>query len=190
MPRVYKRDLHEDGCKTCPRCNIRKSIIKFGYSAKAWDGLRGYCLDCEMEKRSDPAHKENERIRQRGERYRKSVNKRGESPEVRAKKAELKKALVRSGKADIARELDKQRHPSHYAARRAVRDAVNRGKLAKPSKCACQMAGDGKCTASIHYHHHLGYEEIHWLNVIPVCSYHHGVLHRKFRDANSASGRP
>lgn len=184
MPRVYVRDLHEDGCKTCPRCGERKTIDNFGFSSKAWDHLLGYCRDCQKEKRLDPEFVEKERQRQRGERYRIAVNRRKERADAKAKDTERKQKFIKSGRATEGWRKDRAKHPEHYAARKAVKDAVKRGELRPIAECDCSCAGDGKCTSRMQYHHYRGYERNHWLDVIPVCSYHHGVLHRKFKDEN------
>lgn len=47
----------------------------------------------------------------------------------------------------------------------ALNYAIRRGKLPKVSTLICTDCGSPAC----HYHHHLGYEKEHWLDVIPLC---------------------
>lgn len=47
----------------------------------------------------------------------------------------------------------------------AVRWAIKRGRLIPPTDLPCLDCG-GK---AVHYHHHLGYERSHWLDVVAVC---------------------
>lgn len=55
-------------------------------------------------------------------------------------------------------------------AKREAAQAVNTavwsyGSLPKASACQCAICGQ----AAHHYHHYLGYEPEHWLDVIPLC---------------------
>jgi len=62
------------------------------------------------------------------------------------------------------------------AARRAVTIAVARGELIRPSTCS---ACDAKCHPSAH--HHKGYEEESWLDVLWLCNRCHAQVEMKGR---------
>lgn len=75
------------------------------------------------------------------------------------------------------REYERVRHyrakwPEKAGARSAVRVAVLRGELPRLNDCACARCG----AAANHYHHHKGYSQECWLDVIPVCHNCHHVL--------------
>ncbi len=59
-------------------------------------------------------------------------------------------------------------------ANKVVRQAVKTGKLPHISTLQCI-----KCkTQAKEYHHYLGYEPEHWLDVVPTCIRCHRYLHR------------
>jgi len=57
------------------------------------------------------------------------------------------------------------RHPDQSKARTAVNYAIRDGKLPRPDSLQCHY-----CPARAEqYHHHKGYAQEHWLDVIPAC---------------------
>ena len=46
---------------------------------------------------------------------------------------------------------------------------------AKTLQCSCGQQAK-------HYHHHKGYTKKHWLDVIPVCTKCHSIIHLKEKD--------
>ena len=62
-------------------------------------------------------------------------------------------------------------------ARRAVREAIEAGCLTRPSTC-------DECGAECkpHAHHHMGYDEQHWLDVRFLCVDCHIIAHHGFDD--------
>lgn len=60
-----------------------------------------------------------------------------------------------------------------FKARYAVNLAIQRGTLIKPTNLLCIDCG---CQAK-EYHHHLGYSEEHYLDVVPVCIPCHTKIH-------------
>lgn len=66
-------------------------------------------------------------------------------------------------------ELQRQR------ARSRVRQALKAGTL---TKGPCRYAAGGDCNGQIEAHHHLGYDDAHWLDVEWYCHRHHGLQHR------------
>jgi hypothetical protein len=55
----------------------------------------------------------------------------------------------------------------------AIRWAVKRGRLAPASSQVCMDCG----AAARHYHHHLGYDRSHWLDVVALCARCHRRRH-------------
>jgi hypothetical protein len=60
-----------------------------------------------------------------------------------------------------------------YLARAYVNRQIRDGKLPRASTKPCVRCGK----RAREYHHHLGYEREHWLDVTPVCSVCHRATH-------------
>jgi hypothetical protein len=72
------------------------------------------------------------------------------------------------GKASRRRKAQRhrQRHPHKEAARVAVSVAIKTGRLRVPGRCsACGRSDSGRIEA----HHHRGYDDAHWLDVVWLC---------------------
>lgn len=61
---------------------------------------------------------------------------------------------------------NRARWPNKARARWSIGNAVSRGEMPRPSDCACSQCG----APAAHYHHHKGYDNEFWLDVIPVCA--------------------
>lgn len=71
-------------------------------------------------------------------------------------------------------------------ARSFMRSAISRGLLPQISTCTCVDCG----AQAAEYHHHVGYEEAHWLDVIPLCrECHLARHHRLVRDTKKPNTR-
>ena len=67
------------------------------------------------------------------------------------------------------------RHPEQWKANVAIREAIRIGQLPRPDSLQCHY-----CPAQAEqYHHYLGYEPEHWLDVVPACIKCHNLKHRK-----------
>ncbi len=60
-------------------------------------------------------------------------------------------------------------------ARHLVNVAVRKKKMPKPTSLVCSQCGQ----PAKEYHHHLGYEPEHYMDVIPVCIPCHAKLHHQ-----------
>ena len=66
----------------------------------------------------------------------------------------------------------KRRGLPQRKAKDAIHAKVRKGELPAASTLFCSV-----CTApASHYHHHFGYEQQHWYDVIPVCVSCHAKL--------------
>ena len=77
------------------------------------------------------------------------------------------------------REYRKRRnnkHPEKRAARAAVYRATTSFRFPPANTLVCEVCGEA---LAAHWHHHLGYEREHWLDVIAVCKECHGAAHRQ-----------
>lgn len=74
--------------------------------------------------------------------------------------------------ASVVRPVHRHRdgHPDHMRARWAVNNAVQVGRLPKVKTLACLDCG----AIAQEYDHYLGYSEVHWYDVEPVCTSCHG----------------
>jgi hypothetical protein len=70
------------------------------------------------------------------------------------------------------------RHPMRHRARDALNSAIRYGKLTKPSSCS--SCGRSELSGrQLHGHHHRGYDEAHWLDVVWLCRSCHDELHKQ-----------
>ena len=67
-------------------------------------------------------------------------------------------------------------HPDRTRAYSAVQIAVKNGKLPKASTLKCSAQLDNCTGNAMEYHHYNGYNKMHALDVIPVCSTCHKAL--------------
>lgn len=102
-----------------------------------------------------------------------------------------KQRLARNVNPDYERERKRKwraanpaKDRMHHDAHHAVELAVKAGKLIRPKACELCMAG-GKIEA----HHHLGYEQAHWLDVQWLCQMCHAKQHREIRRKEDTYGR-
>jgi len=78
------------------------------------------------------------------------------------------------GRARLENSRAKQRESGKRRAYRAVDHAIAMGRLARTGVCSCCGV-----TAKTHMHHHAGYNEANWLNVIEVCHNCHAKEHQQ-----------
>lgn len=138
--------------KTCRKCGVAKPVAEFNRNRSRRDGLDHRCKPC---------HREQSKAWQRGP---------GKDAHQRAVKAWLQRNPERRLAAD---QRTRSKNPTHWRARRAVREALLRGTLVRPSHCTeCGSAGP------IQGHHWRGYDPAEWLNVKWLCTRCHRVAHR------------
>jgi hypothetical protein len=66
-------------------------------------------------------------------------------------------------------------HPEQVRARKAIKIAIAAKKIQRPSGYKCRFC----FSIAEHFHHHLGYEKEHRLDVQPVCVKCHLAIHSK-----------
>lgn len=74
----------------------------------------------------------------------------------------------------VAQADQRLRRPEQIAARNAVNHAIERGELRREPCVVCGIE-------PTHAHHHLGYEPENRLDVLWLCTLHHGAAHRAMR---------
>jgi len=125
--------------KRCSHCKKIKSVLEFYKHKNIKDGFQKQCKDCQS-------------------RYPKTEN--GKQAIRKAQKKHWK-----TPKGKVTRKRYKENHPHHVKARRKVDYAVEKGILPRPDSFGCSFCHK----QATEYHHNLGYEFEHWLDVIPVC---------------------
>src|SRR5258707_1397428 len=163
--------------KVCSTCKIRKPLEefkrvnkrKYGYK----DGYEYRCKNCESLRRS--SYRKNHRTEeaQRDREYRKT-----EKGKLVHRKSSMIYYKNHPGVVKESHRIHSKkyglRHPERIKARNAIANEVRRGRIPSPSTQQCVIC---KVRQAKHYHHHKGYEKIHWLDVIPVCNKCHNSIH-------------
>lgn len=169
--------------KICKSCGLSKPAKEFYDARDTRDGLMAVCRKCHntrlTELRRTSKHSRMSATlavrryrRKNGAKLRKKDQTYYKNRGGKAKSDEWRHANVQ--KVRDINKRSRQRHPERTKARHAVRAALRRGDLAKPRKCQeC-----GKVTKKLDGHHHNGYDEEHWLDVVWLCEECHGKTER------------
>ena len=162
--------------KVCSQCKAIKQVSEFYKEPRNKSGLTSQCKVCHYKKcrqylKTGRGHEINAEAKRK---YKKSQK--GKEAEKRYRSTEKRKKVKlrynRSPKGRIAAlksaKFMNKKYPEQVKARNAVNYAVRKGDIPAPNtlKCSC-----GK--QSRDYHHHLGYEPEHFLDVVPICSLCH-----------------
>ena len=126
------------------------------------------CKECCRLYKQRPGYKEWERQYQlaysRTDKRRAQIKAYSQSEKGRAKRA-------------ITNRASQARNTEKVLARNAVSHAVEQKQLVPAFTLEC---GQNCGRPAFDYHHHLGYEPEHWLDVVPVCRTCHAKIHRKY----------
>ena len=172
--------------KICTKCETLKSWDEFSKNKGKSDGHHSWCKKCANTNKR--AYRRTEKGKAARRKYKCSEegmasNKRYYLSE-KGKAAARKYSRTKKGKETSyrgnhseagkrARDSYYQRHKKDHKAHGAVGRAVEAGILPHISTQRCKDCE----TAAIDYHHHLGYEKEHWLDVIPLCRKCHQLQH-------------
>lgn len=143
--------------KVCsnPKCSHNgtpQPFSNFHKNRTRKDGYNPYCKDC---KRAwVKTYSGTKRDKEAKRKYKNSPK--GIASQKRYEQSEPFKAL---------RKRYKKQYPNRIKARSSVNHAVRAGKIPHISTLQCTFCN----LPAKHYHHHLGYSQDHWLDVIPVC---------------------
>lgn len=180
--------------KRCCTCKLEKPLDQFCRCKSNKDGLSKRCRACNtaavLKTRKTPhgqaTFKRNQKRYWKGEagkankrrsdrKYAASENGRVKIREhhKRHRQTELGQASQKryesSAKGLAAKERYRQKlkslKPEVIKAHSAVHNGVRDGKMPHASTLSCHHCG----RPAVEYHHHLGYDREHWLDVIPLC---------------------
>ncbi len=128
--------------KMCGHCKVVKPLEEFHRSRRSKTGRMSSCKTCRRAYAETPQAK--------------VVQLRGNRKYLRTPRGREVQGI------QMRKHLE--RYPERIKARNAVAIAVKDGRLPRASTLLCSC-GD----AASHYHHYLGHEREHWLDVIPLC---------------------
>jgi hypothetical protein len=177
--------LDASSVKVCFICKQELPLSSYSKNKKSKDGLFSYCKPCarvrqkqwresNIETRKDYMrqwHKENLEHETAYKRTKYQTD-----PEYRQKVLDWQKVYRQTAEArKVHYEYKKRRGFANDETRAhtTVNRAVRRGLLPKASTQVCSVCG-GKAD---HWHHHVGYEREHWLDVVAVCAPCHVAIH-------------
>ena len=168
--------------KKCTKCSRRKSAHLFSGDKKRPDGKYPYCKACvraEWKKRyawkeQTPEYKAmRRRWRQthRQQHYARCLRyEESHRPERRRQKRE-RYAKFRNAELSRAKRV-REKFKDHCRARWALAQQIRyHGLKREPCK-------DCGARRRVQAHHHKGYDKVHWLDVVWLCSVCHGRRHR------------
>lgn len=150
--------------KICRVCKETKSLSEFYKEPKCKDGHLKKCKKCYLKQT-----KKYERT-EKGKAVHKNYRQTEKGKEV------FRKAIFRHHRTEKFKATQKRyitRYPERCKARDAVNYAVQAGNLPRPNTLQCHYCD----VQAEQYHHHLGYESKHYLDVVPICQ----KCHNKFR---------
>lgn len=158
--------------KVCCQCGESKPLSEF-YQRKSGKRAGAYDTRCKAcfvaryqnQKATDPMFraKRNEVTRIWRENNRDHIAE--YNARVYAEQPETKRAAVKASA---------EKHPDHHHARRAVKNAVRHDEFPPAATMVCEYCQEAQAAD---WHHHKGYAEEHWLDVIALCTACHGKAH-------------
>ncbi|GEM_PF-1803579 len=172
--------------KNCPKCKQTKPISEFTKNRSRKDGLLYWCKTChkvykQAYKQSESGKAVNRKAKAKYQQtpngkatHRKGNAKYKQTPKGRA--ADAKYFKTPKGKATLRKAEAKRnaRNPNYPKAKHAVNHTITAGKLPRANTRRCYYCPE----QAEQYHHWLGYEPEHWLDVVPVCVECHRNIHK------------
>jgi len=165
--------------KRCCRCKQIKPLTDFSRRRNRRGGYAYHCKTCNVI--DSVAYSKTKAGRLAKLRYRRSQKGKKQEREYR------RRDYVMDAQRDRLREYHRtvkfredireyvRNNPEKVKAHKAVSHAIENGMLPKAQSLVCS-----RCGKKAHqYHHHLGYEPEHWLDVIPACRSCHWILNRE-----------
>ena len=163
--------------KRCSKCKEIKTVSNFRKKKTSKDGYAYYCNSC-MDIYAQK-YKDTENYRHSKAKYRKSLkNKIAQNRYNKSGKG--KKTILKNVK------LYQKKNPEKLRAQHAVNHLIERGLLAKPTIYECSYCDK----QAKEYHHYLGYDKIHWFDIIPICCKCHKHTNHNFSSVTKPVTEP
>jgi len=164
--------------KQCNECLEIKIVSEFYRRNNRPCGYQSRCRKC-----SDQAHAEyiktkkgRESIRHTGKKirpYRRAWDRSEKGKEKRRRYAQTEKGRKLHREAQT---MYRKQNQEKIKAQSAVYTEVCAGRIPRASTLVCIECSN----QANHYHHHNGYDEKHWLDVVPLCIDCHNKLNRLY----------
>jgi len=170
--------------KKCTKCKEIKPLSEFCRDRANKIGRKSCCKICDLKqvkkyqqtkrgkvvkRKANARYKKTEKGKAAEKRY--SQSEKGKAIRKRYRRTEKYKAIHN---ACIERYI--HRNQNKHKANITLNNAIKLGKLPRPDtlRCSCKKQAE-------QYHHHKGYAPENWLNVVPVCTKCHNIIHQEKR---------
>jgi len=175
--------------KRCTQCGKVKPLTEFYRQASSKDGHKQECKLCSLARVRE--YGKTDKAREAKRRYRQS--RQGQQTEREYRQSQARKDAVyryrssaRGKKQMRQRCLHVRRNNSlAYKAHYSIHNAICRGQFPSPKALGCLCCDKD---AQV-YHHHMGYAQEHWFDVLPLCRLCHSAIHRRAYATAEAEGR-
>lgn len=152
--------------KHCPKCKKVKALADFYKNRTKPAGVQYWCKKC-----MDILH------------YKYIKTPHGKAVQdkhthsVKFKATQMAYRQTATGKSNLTKSNAKyaRNNPNKRKAKDAIHTQTRNGNMPLVTECQCTQCGKN----AKQYHHYLGYEPEHWLDVIPLCRICHKALHSK-----------
>jgi hypothetical protein len=156
--------------KTCTKCGCKKPMGGFHRNRTRRDGFTEVCKECAKQASRQWYQNNKERALETGKKWARNN---------REKSNTIKRAWMNRNpdRIKVYNKRWKARSPKNLLREKineALRTAIRHGTLPPIKKRYCIVCG----VRADDYHHHLGYDEKHWLDVVPVCRPCHQKIHK------------
>ena len=145
---IERLALLDKGLKFCTKCESTKAVSDFYKGSSTYDGLSTACKDCKRE-------------------YQRKYTREGRHKNRRNKYAKNNRGKILRLERNYRRS-----HRVQTQAKNRLNAEIRLNGFPHISTRRCSVCGD----TAAHYHH-WSYEEIHWLDVIPLCQRCHIGVH-------------
>ena len=142
--------------KRCSKCKQIKPVNEFYRNKSMAGGYANQCISCFKE--THKKYRDSDKGKERDLRYR-STEKWQEIHQA----ANRKYKQTEASKTSYASYYQRNKHKNR--ARGRIFDAVRSGRIKPATDFPCVHCGK----PALEYHHHLGYDDAHSFDVIPLC---------------------
>lgn len=173
--------------KICNKCKIAKPTSKFYVKKDTKDGFSYSCKKCHQafmreRRKKNPEkvctiniksyYKHREKALEIHRKYRHT-----ERGKAAMEKGRKKYFQTEKGKETAKRGSKKWREKNKIKSKAfdKVIISVRKGIIPPIKTCECAHCGN----QAKHYHHYIGYEKEHWLDIIPLCRKCHTIVHNQ-----------
>ena len=159
--------------KVCTKCGKEKPLNEFYREKRGLYGRRSDCKACRRIYSQTPARKEYQKRLSQSDHCKEYQKHYCRSEKHRERNKRY--AATEKGKMQHRHRIERYyaKHPEHRQAINAVNHAIRNGSLPAPHILKCQQCGG----PAQQYHHFLGYDQAHFLSVIPLCRQCHEDTH-------------